>query len=242
MRKHEVLNLGVDQLVPYDRNSRLHGPGQIAQLAASIKEFGFTSPVIVDETNTILAGEGRVQAARHLGLQTVPCIVVNDLTKDQKAAYVIADNRIALTSEWDEAVLAEELARLTEIGFDLSATGFSDFDLQKLADDLQVVPLPDDTFRPPAVAPASVAVRHPITRPMQLPPAKDWSGMPEFEQEDLRPFKTVLLHFEDAAAIEHFNNWTQYGQQRKCQPITEKTKYLWWPERVTLTHKGVTYE
>lgn len=248
MQKQELLDIPISNLVPYGQNARMHGPAQINQLAASIREFGFTNPVLVDETNTILAGEGRVQAARNIGLEKVPCIVVHGLTEAQKAAYVIADNRLALNSEWDEVTLAEELVRLNEVGFDINVTGFIDADLSELLDGLKLDTEPsvilqqDIPTQPATASEPPQPVKRPITTPMYTPPPKDWSGMPEFEQQDLRPYKTVLLHFEDSRAIEHFNHCNATGSHSKCQPITEKTKYLWWPLRISITHKGLTYE
>ena len=115
--KHEIRKTA--ELIPYSQNSRLHSDGQIKQIASSIKEFGFTSPVLIEPDGGIVAGHGRVIAAEMLGLTDVPCIVVDGLTKAQKKAYVIADNSIALNSEWDMATLESEIDSLNELGFDL---------------------------------------------------------------------------------------------------------------------------
>lgn len=111
-------------LVPYARNSRTHSEAQIAQIAASIREFGWTNPVLVDGENGIIAGHGRVLAARVLGLDQVPCIELAGMSDMQRRAYVIADNKLALNAGWDEAALEAELAALTEQGFDLRLIGF----------------------------------------------------------------------------------------------------------------------
>lgn len=122
----------VDELVPYDRNPRTHSEAQIAKLAASIAEFGFTNPVLVDRgSREIIAGHGRLAAARWLGLDVVPVIPFEHLTEAQRRAYVIADNRLALDAGWDDELLAAELEALGEEGFDLSLTGFS---AEELAD------------------------------------------------------------------------------------------------------------
>jgi ParB-like chromosome segregation protein Spo0J len=119
-------------LIPYARNSRTHSDGQVAQIAASIKEFGFTNPVLVDADGGLIAGHGRVLAARKLGLADVPCIALGYLTAAQRKAYVIADNRLALNAGWDEAMLKLELGDLQGDGFDLELLGFTGDELQAL--------------------------------------------------------------------------------------------------------------
>ena len=111
-------------LIPYARNSRTHSETQVAKIAASIREFGFLNPVIVDGKNGIIAGHGRVMAAQKLGLTNVPVIEAAHLTDAQKRAYVIADNRLALDAGWDDAMLKIELQDLDLEGFDLTLTGF----------------------------------------------------------------------------------------------------------------------
>lgn len=125
-RLHDQIEiLAVAGLVPYARNSRTNSDEQIAQLAASIAEFGFTNPVLVDEAGGIIAGHGRVLAARKLGLDRVPCLRLTGLTEAQRRAYVIADNRLALNAGWDPEKLRQELQHLVDTGYDASLTGFS---------------------------------------------------------------------------------------------------------------------
>jgi len=119
-------------LVSYIRNARTHSVEQVAQIAASIREFGFTNPILVDGENGIIAGHGRLLAARKLGLTEVPVIELTDLTEAQKKAYVIADNKLALNAGWDLEMLAVELGELQGFDFDLILTGFSDDELSKL--------------------------------------------------------------------------------------------------------------
>ena len=119
-------------LVPYARNSRTHSEAQVAQIAASIREFGWTNPVLVDGENGIIAGHGRVMAARVLGLDQVPCIELAGMSEAQRRAYVIADNKLALNAGWDEAALEAELAALTDLNFDLRLTGFSSDELSSI--------------------------------------------------------------------------------------------------------------
>jgi DNA modification methylase len=124
--------LGLDALIPYANNTRTHSEEQIAQVAASIKEFGFTNPVLVDADNGIIAGHGRVLAARKLGLAEVPCIRLAHLDDRQKRAYIIADNKLALNAGWDDELLALELGALKDEGFDVGLTGFSEEELAAL--------------------------------------------------------------------------------------------------------------
>jgi len=125
----------VQKLVPYARNSRTHSPQQIDKIAASIREFGFLNPIIVDGKNGIIAGHGRVMAAQKLGLADVPVIEAAHLTEAQKRAYVIADNRLALDAGWDNEMLKVELQDLDAQGFDLSLTGFELGELTSLFDE-----------------------------------------------------------------------------------------------------------
>ena len=119
-------------LIPYARNSRTHSDEQVAQIAASIKEFGWTNPILVDGDNGIIAGHGRIYAARKLGHTQVPVIELTGLTDAQKKAYVIADNKLALNAGWDNEMLALEIQELTDEGFDTSLLGFNPDELNAL--------------------------------------------------------------------------------------------------------------
>ena len=126
----------IDLLIPYARNSRTHSDAQVTKIASSIKEFGFLNPVIIDKDNGIIAGHGRVMAAKKLGMKQVPVLLADHLTEAQKRAYVIADNRLALDAEWDEEMLKVEIAELEDLGFNLELTGFDvgELDLLKGGD------------------------------------------------------------------------------------------------------------
>lgn len=138
----------IDQIIPYARNSRTHSDEQVAQIAASIKEFGWTNPLLIDDENGIIAGHGRLAAARKLGHTKVPVIELSGLSDSQKRAYVLADNKLALNAGWDDDLLKVELEELQELGFDLSLTGFSDDELAKLLEPEQIEGLTDEDAVP----------------------------------------------------------------------------------------------
>jgi len=130
--KRELTYKPLADLIPYANNSRTHSDEQVAQVAASIKEFGFTNPILVDESNGIVAGHGRVLAAKKLKLEEVPCIELTGLTEAQRKAYVIADNQLALNAGWNEEILKLELESLKELNFDVDLIGFDSEELDRL--------------------------------------------------------------------------------------------------------------
>jgi len=121
----KIEQVSIELLIPYVNNARTHSDAQVAQIAASIREFGFTNPVLASDDNTIIAGHGRVMAARKLGLTQVPVIRLSHLTETQRKAYILADNKLALNAGWDDNLLSIELADLKDLGFDTDLTGFS---------------------------------------------------------------------------------------------------------------------
>jgi len=144
MKVDAIKEIEVEQLIPYSNNARTHSDDQVAQIAASIKEFGFTNPVLVDGDNGIIAGHGRVQAARKLQLKSVPTIDLSYLTPVQRKAYILADNKLSLNAGWDVELLQGELAGLDALEFDLSLTGFSDSELAGFLDTNEGLTDPDD--------------------------------------------------------------------------------------------------
>ena len=144
----------VDRLKPYERNARTHSTEQVAQIAASIVEFGFTNPILVDSNDGIIAGHGRLTAAQELALKTVPVVVLDHLSDRQRKAYIIADNQLALNAGWDTDLLRAELQDLAEQDFDLSLIGFSDDELADLLPEIEALAPeelgdPDDVPEPP---------------------------------------------------------------------------------------------
>lgn len=128
----EMQLISVAKLIPYQNNARTHSPEQIRKLRSSLREFGFVNPVIIDRDYNVIAGHGRIAAAREEGITEVPCVFVDHLTEAQKKAYIIADNRMALDAGWDEELLRVELEALEEMGFDLGMTGFDEKELAAL--------------------------------------------------------------------------------------------------------------
>jgi DNA modification methylase len=144
----KIKNVGVETLIPYVNNSRTHSDEQIAQIAASIKEFGWTNPILVDGENGIIAGHGRLMAARKLGYKEVPVIELSELTDTQRKAYIIADNRLALNAGWDNEMLSIELNDLLADGFALDILGFDPKELDALLEPEVIEGLTDEDAVP----------------------------------------------------------------------------------------------
>ena len=125
----DVRKVSIEQLRPYERNARVHTDEQVAQIARSIEEFGFLNPVLIDKANNVIAGHGRIMAAKQIGMKEVPCLYVEGLTEEQRRAYVLADNRLTESGGWDMATVYDEVQSLVSAGFDVKLTGF-DFDVE----------------------------------------------------------------------------------------------------------------
>ena len=139
----QIETLSTAALTPYARNARTHSPEQVRQIAASITEFGFTNPVLIDLDGGIIAGHGRVMAAQSLGLEQVPCLRLAYLTDAQKRAYILADNQLAMNAGWDESLLSLELTELQGLDVDLALIGFDPTELDRLLE-ISNPPPPDD--------------------------------------------------------------------------------------------------
>ncbi|MZT25599.1 ParB N-terminal domain-containing protein [Butyricicoccus sp. BIOML-A1] len=146
MNTQKLEQVPIDKLVPYARNARTHSKEQIAQLRASLREFGFVSPAVIDADYNILVGHGRITAAREEGYETVPCVFAENLTEAQKRAYILADNQLALNAGWDEEMLSVELSDLQDQSFDLSLLGFDTGELDKLLGTGNEKDIADDDF------------------------------------------------------------------------------------------------
>jgi ParB-like chromosome segregation protein Spo0J len=241
----ELVTRKITDLIRYEHNPRTHSEAQIAQIAASIAEFGFTNPVLIDEKDTIIAGEGRVLAAKKAKMTTVPCIVLTGLSDAKRAAYVIADNKLALNSGWDERTLQAEIDRLAESDFDFNLTGFSEVEIAALMDGIDTVveelaikvhaTPPESTgveelgIEVHATPPESTGVEEPAievdaTQPETAQPEAQnaWQGMPDFNQPDSGPHRTIRVHCKDQTAVNAFAKLI--GQK-----LTDRTKSVWYP-------------
>lgn len=151
-KKQDIILRPVTELIPYARNARTYSDAQVLQIAASIKEFGWTNPILIDKDSGIIAGHGRVLAAQKLNIAEVPCICLDHLSDAQRKAYILADNKLALNAGWDNELLAVEFGELAAIDFDLSLTGFTDDEIKALSpitvegltDPDEVPPVPDE--------------------------------------------------------------------------------------------------
>ncbi|MEM0948212.1 MAG: DNA methyltransferase [Pseudomonadota bacterium] len=180
----DIVTERVDALKPWSANARTHSPKQIRQIAASIETFGFTNPVLIDGERRILAGHGRVSAARHLGLSEVPCLRLEDMSEAQKRAYVIADNRLAENAGWDHETLAIELASLAEadLDFDIGVLGFDSSEIDLIIEEAAA----EDRSDPEDDALPDLA-EHAVTRPGDL-----WQlGSHRIICGDVRDYATV---------------------------------------------------
>ena len=153
----KIEHLAVAALRPFGRNARTHSPKQVAEIAASIKAFGFNNPILVDKAGTIIAGHGRVEAAKKLGLETVPVIRLEHLADAEKRAYILADNKLAEKAGWDRAILAIELQHLTslDLDFDVTVTGFEMAEIDLLLGEVDAKPDIDDVV-PPAQSSSAI--------------------------------------------------------------------------------------
>lgn len=128
----QIEQLELSELKPYDRNARTHSEEQIKEIMAAMEEFGFLVPILIDETNTIIAGHCRLECAKRLNYKTVPTIQVSHLTPEQKRAFIVFDNKAPSKAGWDEKLLGEELFSLMQVDYDLKLTGFDEFEIKDL--------------------------------------------------------------------------------------------------------------
>ena len=175
----EIEYVATDDLIPYINNSRTHSESQVKQIAASISEFGFTNPILIDEQNTVIAGHGRLLAADFLSLSKVPSIRLTGLTDEQRQAYVIADNKLALNAAWNEEMLKQEIETLQMLDFDLDLIGFSDSEIASLFLEKEYG--------------ANNA-------------EEEWTDMPEFNQPDTTSMRHVIVHFDTEEDAKEFFN------------------------------------
>ncbi|MFM2015650.1 MAG: hypothetical protein RIQ51_1140 [Bacteroidota bacterium] len=188
----KIEQIDVEKLIPYALNARVHSEEQVTQIASSIKEFGFNNPVLIDADNGLIAGHGRVMAAKKLEIDKVPCIRLTNLSEAQKKAYILADNKIALNSTWDEELLKVEFEQLRELDFDLDLTGFNGGEIANIELDKENG---------------------------ETDPNAEWEGMPEFNQPDKTSFRHVIVHFENNDDAAEFFSIIGQGHTDKTKSI-----------------------
>lgn len=148
-----VIEVPIEDLIPYANNARTHSDEQIAQIASSIKEFGWTNPILIDADNGVIAGHGRLAAARKLKMDKIPAISLKDLSESQKKALIIADNKLALNSGWDDKLLKIELSELKDLNYEMKLTGFSDDELAEIFGAAESDETDDDVYSKKTDAP-----------------------------------------------------------------------------------------
>ncbi|MCI6649144.1 MAG: ParB N-terminal domain-containing protein [Lachnospiraceae bacterium] len=186
----EIKQVPIEHINPFERNAKVHTKAQVRKIADSIQKFGFLNPLLIDHDYNLIAGHGRVQAAKKLGLKTVPCLFADGLTEAQRRAYILADNKLGELAEWDKDLVSEELSALKELDFDLDLTGFEESDI--------VLPSDDDGFtddRDPSC-------QHNVFEnqdTMQFP-TESWYGMPAMAPTNTTGNK--MLRFMDWNTID----------------------------------------
>lgn len=187
--KLKIVYRPLKDLTPYAHNARTHDDRQVLQLVASIEEFGWTNPILIDDNGEIIAGHGRVLAAEQMGVTSIPTITLSGLTDAQKTAYRIADNRLPLNAGWNGELLKVEIEALQDVDFDIGLLGFSDLEVGNI---LGVEP--DD-------------------------PTDHWVGMPAFDQENTNGVRQLIVHFETDADVTLFAQLVQQQITAKTKYI-----------------------
>ena len=182
----------LDSLIPYAKNARTHSEEQILKIAGSIKAFGWTNPILVDGENGVIAGHGRIAAARKLGMSMVPVIELAGMSENDKRAYVIADNKLALDADWNTELLSLELGDLAALDFDIELTGFTLGDLEQLNLKVETGEVDRD---------------------------KEWedSGMPEFDNPDATAYQDIVMHFRNQEDVVEFGKLIGQGVTDKTK-------------------------
>ena len=193
----KIRYISVDSIIPYSKNSRTHSDAQISQITKSIKEFGFTNPILIDEENIIIAGHGRLQAAKKLNLDKAPVITLEGLTDAQRKAYVIADNKLALNAGWDNFLLKVEMQSLINLDFDLDVIGFDEGEILNIMLDKEEG---------------------------ETDAEEEWTDMPEFDQSDTQSFRKVVVHFDNQDDCDEFFSLIGQADKGKTKSIWHPQK------------------
>lgn len=211
IRSARIEQIPLSSISQAENNPRTHTEAQIEQIVGSVLEYGWTNPVLVDEGSTLIAGHGRFEAATRLGLTEVPAIRLSGLSPEQKRAYLIADNKLALNSGWDTKMLAAHLSDLGEAGYDVNLIGFSDVELGQLFSQAQGE----------------------ITESAFARSEDEWKGMPEFQQDDKLAWRSLKINFAKQEDLDEF-------VRRLEIKVTDRTAFLWYPQ-VAAEHVNSEY-
>lgn len=218
----KVEKWAIDKLVPYARNARTHSDEQISQIAASIKEWGWTTPVLVDETGGIIAGHGRILAAQRLKMTEIPVMVAKGWSDAKKRAYIIADNKLAMNAGWDEQMLALELGEIGELGFDLELTGFNSKELQSLLDIADAKRIYSDKIAVPTYEPRNkkpqIEDLYDDEKAMDLIADIKESKLPQAEKEFLMASASRHIVFNYSNIADFYAH-----SSKECQELMEKS-------------------
>jgi ParB-like chromosome segregation protein Spo0J len=233
----------IESLKPYERNARTHSKEQVAQIAASLKEFGFTNPILIDGSRGIIAGHGRLAAAKSIGLTEVPVVELGHLTPSQKRAYILADNKIAMNAGWDVDLLASELAALGGELENFDAIGFSDDEISNILagfdEDLATGPveITREAYQEPEPEKKATTLNNVIENPVESShevASEHWVGMPEFKQDDKTGVRHVIVHFPTHEDCNKF--FALIGQND-----TGQTKTVWFPPQERMDTESKRY-
>jgi hypothetical protein len=201
----------VEALIPYAANSRTHSDAQVAQIAASIKEFGWTNPILIDGDNSIIAGHGRLMAARKLGMAEVPVICIDHLTKAQQRALVIADNKLALNAGWDEDLLKLEFQELGDLNFDLALTGFTLEEIGDLFDEGEEPSESEENYSRKIEAPIYEIKGEKPNLPQLIDRSRTINLIAEIEKSDIsKEVAQFLIYAAERHTIFNFKSIAEY--------------------------------
>jgi hypothetical protein len=212
----------ISKLIPYARNARTHSDEQVGQIAASIKEWGWTTPVLVDETGGIIAGHGRTLAAQRLNMTEVPVMVAKGWSDAKKRAYVLADNKLALNAGWDESMLSIELGELSDLNFDLELTGFNKKELQSLLDIAEAERIYSDKITVPTYEPKNkkppIEDLYDDTKAIDLITEIKQSKLSQSEKEFLMAAASRHIVFNYSKVADFYAH-----SSKECQELIEKS-------------------
>lgn len=216
----KIKQVNVNELIFYKNNARVHPDKQIEQIANSIIKFGFNNPILINSENIIIAGHGRLMAAKKIGLKTVPAIYLKHMTEDEVRAFIILDNKIASNANWDYDILSEEMDLIDMSELDIDLLGFTEHELTSLLE-----------FNSPVFDITGVDSK--INNKKYY--NEEWHGMPEFNQPDKTSNRRLIVHFRSETDIKKFFNLIN-------QSFTNKTNSIWYPVQINMDTNNRRYK